>query len=95
MRCKPPLVLRITHVHDEPEGPCLKVEGRLVGEWVALLEGELLKAERQERELRLDLSLVDFANSAATHVLRAATARGVRVVACSPLVRQLLGSQNA
>jgi anti-anti-sigma regulatory factor len=87
-------VLRITSVADEPEGPCLKVEGRLVGEWVALLEGELLKAERQVSGLRLDLSLVDFANDAAMHVLRAAAARGVRVIACSPLLLRLLGNEE-
>ncbi len=87
-------MLRITHVARPPDGSCIQVEGRLVGEWVALLEGELLEAERRGATLRLDLSLVEFAKAPATRVLKAAAKGGVRIVACSPLLTKLLGAEE-
>lgn len=83
-------VLRITRVENEATGICLKVEGRLVGDWVALLEGELAKAARGDAVLSLDLGAVDFASAQATEVLRAAAARGVLLTACSPFLSKLL-----
>lgn len=83
-------MLRISRIDQKSAGLCLKVEGRLSGEWVALLEGELAAASRATRSLSLDLAAVDFASLPATEMLRAATARGVRVVACSPFLAKLL-----
>ena len=82
-------MLRISRIH-ETAGLCLKVEGRLSGDGVALLEGELAEASRTEAALSLDLSAVDFASVQATEMLRAATARGVRLIACSPFLSKLL-----
>jgi hypothetical protein len=83
-------VLRISRIDQDDGGVCLKVEGRLSGDWVALLEGELAEALRTTGSLSLDLAAVDFATLPATEMLRAATARGVRVVACSPFLAKLL-----
>jgi hypothetical protein len=73
-------VLRITQLPDAT-GVCLKVEGRLAGEWVSLLEAELERAAGSV--LSLDLAAVDFASPAAIEMLQGVTARGVRIVACS------------
>jgi anti-anti-sigma regulatory factor len=83
-------VLRISRIAQESAGLCLKVEGRLSGNSVALLEQELADAARATPLLSLDLIGVDFASLQATELLRAATARGVRVVACSPFLSNLL-----
>jgi hypothetical protein len=83
-------VLRISRIDEKGAGVCLRVEGRLSGDWVALLEGELAEASLTTSRLSLDLSAVDFASLPATEMLRAATARGVRVVACSPFLTKLL-----
>jgi hypothetical protein len=83
-------VLRISRIDQKDAGLCLRVEGRLSGDWVALLEGELAEASRATTSLSLDLGAVDFASLQATEMLRAATARGVRVVACSPFLAKLL-----
>jgi hypothetical protein len=83
-------VLRITRIDQQGAGLCLKVEGRLSGDGVALLEGELAEASRTAGLLSLDLAAVDFASLQATEILRAATARGVQVVACSPFLAKLL-----
>lgn len=84
------LVLRITRIEDDASGTCLKVEGRLVGEWIELLETELIRASRSDIRLSLDLAGVDFASTQATEMLRAAAARGVLLTACSPLLSKLL-----
>jgi hypothetical protein len=83
-------VLRISRIDHEGVGLCLKVEGRLSGDWVALLENELQDAARETSSLFLDLAAVDFASLQAAQVLRTATARGVRVIACSPFLAKLL-----
>jgi hypothetical protein len=83
-------VLRISRVQQKNAGLCLKVEGRLSGDWVALLADELAEASRTAASLSLDLAAVDFASLQATEMLRAATTRGVRVVACSPFLAKLL-----
>ena len=69
---------------------CLKVEGRLSGDWVALVEGELADASRTHDSVSIDLAAVDFASLQATEILRAAMARGVKVIACSPFLAKLL-----
>jgi hypothetical protein len=83
-------VLRISRVDQQGAGLCLKVEGRLSGDGVALLEGELAEASRTTTALALDLAAVDFASLEATTMLRAATSRGVQVIACSPFLAKLL-----
>ena len=83
-------MLRISRI-DNPEAELyLKVEGRLSGDGVALLEGELAEASRSARSLSLDLAEVDFASVQATEMLRAATARGVKLAACAPFLAKLL-----
>lgn len=84
-------MLRISRVDLANGGLCLKVEGRLSGDGVALLEGELADASRRTTRLSVDLAAVDFASLQAAAMLRAATERGVRVTACSPLLAELLG----
>jgi hypothetical protein len=83
-------VLRISRIDQKGAGLCLRVEGRLSGDWVALLEDELADASRTTPSLALDLAAVDFASLQATEMLRAATARGVKIVACSPFLAKLL-----
>ena len=83
-------MLRISRIDQKDAGICLRVEGRLSGDWVALLEGELAEASRTTASLSLDLAAVNFASLQATEMLRVATARGVRVVACSPFLAKLL-----
>ncbi|HWA72875.1 MAG TPA: hypothetical protein VG937_11090 [Polyangiaceae bacterium] len=83
-------MLRISRIDQNGAGLCLKLEGRLSGEWVELLENELAEASRLTATLSLDLTAVDFASAQATEVLRGAAARGARVVGCSPFLSKLL-----
>ncbi|MFZ5892979.1 MAG: hypothetical protein ACOY0T_18100 [Myxococcota bacterium] len=82
-------MLRITRI-DSPSGRVLRLEGRIVGDWVQVLEGELSASHPEERALVLDLAAVEFASNAAVEVLMAARNRGMRIEACSPLLTSLL-----
>lgn len=83
-------MLRITRLHDDAGSPSLRVEGRLVGDWVQLLEAEVSLAAGGD-SLSLDLSGVEFADQRARELLQRLTEQGVAFVACSPLLQSLLG----
>ena len=87
-------MIRITSVSDPASGPTLKVEGKLVGEWL----DELVQACDQHLpsypRLRLDLSAVTFIDGEGVNLLRRLHARGIRLSACSGLVAELLRREN-
>jgi hypothetical protein len=83
-------VLRISHPALDVRTFALKVEGRLVGEWVGMLEAELARGEGSGRRVVLDLSAVDYASREAVALLQAAIERGVQVGDCSPLLSSQL-----
>ena len=86
-------MLRITRLDDDPQGPCLRLEGRIVGDWVSVLEAELARDDLRDRPLVLDLSRVDFATAPGVMVLRRAAESGATLTGCSPLIASLLGGQ--
>ena len=71
-------MLRINRIERKGVGLCLQVEGRLSGDWVALLEGELAAASSTTTSLSLDLAAVEFASQEATEMLRASKPSGRR-----------------
>ena len=86
-------MLRITPLSTRHDVRCLRVEGRLVGDWVEVLHVELERAQGQTPELELDLAGVEFADSEALSLLLEVAKRGVKLVACSPLLTSLLESK--
>ena len=83
-------MLRITRLTEPDKMPHLRVEGRLVGDWVRVLQHEIERA--QDGPLALDLSGVEFADPQALLLLHEVAQRGVELVACSPLLTSLLES---
>ena len=86
-------MLRITRLALDAGAPCLRVEGRLVGEWVELLDSEVASAEHSK--LSLDLSGVEFADARALSLLQRLSEHGVDFVACSPLLSSLLKASTS
>ena len=86
-------MLRITRLPTRHDLPCLRVEGRLVGDWVQVLQVEVEQAQAQTPVLELDLAGVEFADSEALSLLLEVAGRGVKLVACSPLLTSLLESK--
>jgi ABC-type transporter Mla MlaB component len=87
-------MLRITRLPEQREPPCLRVEGRLVGDWVHLLQVEIELAQAHTTALELDLLGVEFADARALSLLHEVERRGVKLVGCSPLLTSLLESQR-
>jgi len=84
-------MLRITRIDEGLQTLRLRLEGKIVGDWVPVLEDELSRCARARR-LVLDLAQVDFASTPAIQVLRAARARGAELQGVSPLVSSLIES---
>lgn len=73
----------------------LKVEGRLVGDWVSELEEACGSCLSQKKTLILDLSDLTFIDRRGVHVLRTVLEKRGQVVKPSLLVQALLGCESA
>ncbi len=87
-------MLRITRERRGAAELRLAAEGRIVGEWVSLLQSEL-EAGGNASEVALDLSQVQYASADGLRVLRAAEARGTRLLGASLLLRVLLWGRES
>jgi hypothetical protein len=83
-------MLRITQVgrHDPPL--VLRLEGKLVGPWVAELGRALGDLPHPAGHLSLDLSAVTFVDRGGLDLLRDLLGRGATLAGCSGLVAELL-----
>jgi len=68
----------------------LKLEGRLVGPWVAELEKACAEHLAAMRSINLDFADVTFADRTGLALLRCLRARGVKLVNCSPFLEEEL-----
>ncbi len=84
-------MLRITRILEALGRVTLKVEGRVVDEWTALLEFECDELLDEGVLLVLDLSEVKYVDVPGIDVLRGVQARGATIVGCSEIIRDLLG----
>ena len=74
-------VLRITEVVGRGTETTLHVEGRIVSEWVGLLQGECRRVlQESSRRLRLDLGAVTFIDARGVLALRGLATAGVALV---------------
>ena len=83
-------MLRITHAHGHESVSTLRLEGKLLGPWVAELARSCDEVTCPPNALRLDLSAVTFVDGAGVTLLRDLLGRGVKLAACSGLVAELL-----
>lgn len=83
-------MLRINRMECEDGSVRLKLEGRLVGEWVGLLE-QTCQIHRRERgtPLIMDLADVGFADPEGWRLLACLEEQGVRCAAWSPYLKAL------
>jgi anti-anti-sigma regulatory factor len=89
-------VLRITRIEGPGAGVVtLRVEGRIVGEAVGLVEQECRRALQEPVEVRVDLVGVAFIDGRAVGMLRRLCAERLRVMNCSPFVEHLLAGGTA
>jgi anti-anti-sigma regulatory factor len=83
-------MVRIQRIVDRPSEITLSVEGRIVSEWVAVVEHECRQAARETPRVQLDLAAVTFIDARGVEVLRRLVTDGVAVVNCREFIGALL-----
>ena len=83
-------MLRITHAPGHDSVSTLRLEGKLLGPWVAELARSCSEVSCSPDRVRLDLSSVTFVDGPGVALLRDLLGRGVTLAACSGLVAELL-----
>jgi len=88
-------VLRITVEQGAGQLESLRLEGRIVGPWVAELTRRCEAIRCAGRELELEMSGVSFLDREAVRLVRSLIEQGVDVRACSAFVgEQLRGGDD-
>jgi hypothetical protein len=83
-------MLRITEERTSDKTMTFRLEGRIVGPWVALLETSSEEVLGQACELTLDLGEVVFADQEGAALLLRLQQRQVVFSRCSPLLQEQL-----
>jgi ABC-type transporter Mla MlaB component len=85
-------MLKISQVGKTNHSATLKLEGRVVGEWVGELRKVCETLLTEGRKLKLDLADVSFADASGVAALSSFKSRGVTFTNCSPFVEEQLKS---
>lgn len=84
-------MLRISRVAESPSlAATLRVEGRVVAEWVPVLERECWLALQENGRVRLDLSAVTFIDGRGVAALRRLGAHALEMINCPEFIEELL-----
>ena len=87
----PQTMLRITEVVDSGTETTLHVEGRIVSDWVSVLQEECSRVLQESgARLRLDLGAVTFIDLRGVLALRRFTTEGVAIVNSQAFIDALL-----
>lgn len=87
-------MLRITEISEIADSVTLKVEGRIVSEWVTVLEQECLKWLRAKPEVLLDFSEVTFIDHNGVAMLKRIASANLRLINCPALIHEMLNGNN-
>jgi ABC-type transporter Mla MlaB component len=83
-------VLRISRAAASSSLATLRVEGRVVAEWVPVLERECWLALQENLHVRLDLSAVTFVDGRGVAALRFLGANALEIIDCPEFIGELL-----
>ncbi len=83
-------MLKITTTLEDATQCELKLEGKLLADWISELQDVCLTAFAAHKRLRLDLSGLTFADVAGAIVLRELIRQGTTIANVSPFVGELL-----
>ena len=81
-------MLRITETTTSEAQTLLQLEGRLIGQWVALLRESA--APLEANSFALDLTSVSFVDHAGLELLQAWQARGIKLLNCPLFLQEML-----
>jgi ABC-type transporter Mla MlaB component len=81
-------MLKISQTGTPNHSVTLTLEGRVVGPWVGELRRICEPFLAEDRDLKLDLTEVSFADAEGVAALNQFKSRGVKLKNCSPFVEQ-------
>lgn len=88
-------MLRISEVEDDGSTVTLKLEGQIIGDWASVLEQECLRLLGMDRTVILDFEFVFYVGEAAVQMLNRFPGEKLKLIHCSPFVKDLLGRSKA
>ena len=83
-------MLRITRVAESPSHVTLRLEGRIVSDWVSVVERECLTWLQEKRQVILDVSEVTFIDGSGLEMLRQIASPHLQIINASALIEELL-----
>jgi anti-anti-sigma regulatory factor len=84
-------MLRITRMAESPAHVTLKLEGRIVSDWVSVVERECLTVLQEKRQVILDVSEVTFIDGRGLEMLQQIASPHLQIINASALIGELLG----
>lgn len=87
-------MLRITQVRLAASEVTLKVEGRVVADWVGVLEAECRRHTDDGRDVRIDFTEVAMIDCDGIAMLRRLTRSRVELVNVPPLIQALMAGEE-
>ena len=88
-------MLRVTDIEEPQHNNLrLKLEGRLVGQWVELLAELYAIRKKQDRSITLDLGDLEYASKEGVALLAELRSQGVAWVSCPPSMLDLLSASH-
>jgi anti-anti-sigma regulatory factor len=90
-------MLKITEILADRNGSSriIKVEGKLLGPWVAELNQACSVAANDGTAIQLDLSELTYLDQLGIQTIAALRRSGVRIVACSNIAAELLHEEGS
>jgi anti-anti-sigma regulatory factor len=83
-------MLKITKVEENGTKVLMKLEGKVMGQWAALLDGECRSFIRQKKAVHLECSNVDFVDDKGIEVLNNLSRMQVTLMSAPGFVTELL-----
>jgi len=87
-------MLRLTLRTEDPGASVIQVEGRVAGEWVALLEAECSRALTKGAAVKLDMTGVSDVDREGLTALRRLQQRDVTLIGCTPIMLAMLSEER-
>lgn len=83
-------MVRITLIPAEPAKTIMKLEGRIVSEWIKVVESEGQNMLAQGQTISLDLSGVSFVAPEGVNMIRGLLHKGCALVNCPLFIQKVL-----
>lgn len=81
-------MLRILEEKTTDNSTILRLDGRIVGQWVEVLRESCEQAFQSNGSLALDLTGVNFADHEGVRLLRQLDQRQIKLINCSPFLQE-------